>query len=182
MARTVVPLTDSKIKSAKPIKKDGIYKEYILSDGNGLHLLIKPNGKKLWEFKYKSPTLLKPRKTSMGNYPQTTLKIAREIRAKYQELLSQGIDIIDNKKRLEDEIKSKRNGMFPDVTLEWLAKESQRTTEDTQKGKLRVFTKDVIPFVRKKHISDVTIDDIIMILETRLLAKLKIKHSFLYQN
>ena len=113
-------------------------------------MVIKPNGRKLWEFLYKSPTLLKRRKTSFGNYPQTTLKIAREIRTKYQELLSQGIDPIENNKKLEDEIKSKRNGMFPDVTSEWLEKESQRTTEATQKGKLRVFTKDVIPFVRKK--------------------------------
>ena len=167
MARTVAPLTDSKIKSAKPNIVDGKYKGYTLADGNGLQLLVKPNGKKLWEFLYKSPTQLKRRKTSFGNYPQTTLKIARDLRVKYQELINKGIDPIDNKKYLEDEIRKKSNGMFIDVTSEWLEKEAQRTVEATHKGKVRVFDKDVIPFVKKKHISDVTIDDIIMILEIK---------------
>jgi len=133
---------------------------YILSNGNGLHLLIKPNGKKLWEFLYKSPTMIKRRKTSFGNYPQTTLKTARELRTKFQELISKGIDPVDNKKYLEDEIRKKDKGLFIDVTSEWLEKEPQRTVESTHKGKVRIFAKDVTPFVKAKHISDVTIDDI----------------------
>ena len=47
MARTVVPLTDSKIKNSKSNDKD-----YSLTDGQGLQLLIKKNGSKLWEFRY----------------------------------------------------------------------------------------------------------------------------------
>ena len=42
MARKVTPLTATQIKNAKP--KD---KAYTLPDGNGLQLLIKPDGKKL---------------------------------------------------------------------------------------------------------------------------------------
>ena len=36
-------LTDTKIKQAKPKEK-----EYKLSDGEGLVLVVKPNGSKLW--------------------------------------------------------------------------------------------------------------------------------------
>jgi hypothetical protein len=76
-------LVDTKIRNAKPKKnKDGLIKDYALSDGNGLQLLIKANGKKLWEFIYKSPTTLKRRKSTFGNYPQTTIITAREIRDK----------------------------------------------------------------------------------------------------
>jgi hypothetical protein len=35
MARITTPLTDTKIKTAKPSEKD-----YTLSDGNGLYLLV----------------------------------------------------------------------------------------------------------------------------------------------
>lgn len=44
-------LTDTKIKNLKPQDK-----AYIESDGQGLQLLIKPTGTKLWEFRYTSPT------------------------------------------------------------------------------------------------------------------------------
>jgi hypothetical protein len=91
MARQVIPLNDTKIKNSKSIEK-----AYTLADGQGLHLLIKPNGKKLWEFVFKSPSTLKRRKTSFGNYPDTTLKIARERRSECLELIASGTDPIEN--------------------------------------------------------------------------------------
>jgi hypothetical protein len=41
-------LTETAICNAKPKPK-----EFKLSDGAGLHLLIKPNGSKLWRFRYR---------------------------------------------------------------------------------------------------------------------------------
>ncbi|WP_176701740.1 integrase arm-type DNA-binding domain-containing protein [Gilliamella sp. wkB112] len=43
MARVVKPLTGKQIQSSKPQVK-----QYQLSDGKGLFLLIKPTGAKLW--------------------------------------------------------------------------------------------------------------------------------------
>ena len=57
-------LQNTQIKSVKPKEKN-----FTLSDGEGLHLLVKTNGSKLWEFKYNSPTTGKRRKTSFGTYP-----------------------------------------------------------------------------------------------------------------
>ena len=102
MAKVVTPLTDTKIKESKA--KD---KNYTLSDGNGLQLLIKINGNKLWEFYYTSPITLKRRKTSLGNYPKVKLKNARNQRAKYQELIINGIDPIDYNKKIKEELKEK---------------------------------------------------------------------------
>ena len=48
MARQVTPLTASRLQNAKPKNK-----EYKLSDGQGLYILIKPSGGKLWRFKYR---------------------------------------------------------------------------------------------------------------------------------
>lgn len=41
-------LTLFSVQNAKP--KDRPYK---LTDGNGLHLLVNPNGSKLWRFRYR---------------------------------------------------------------------------------------------------------------------------------
>lgn len=40
MAKITTPLTDKQIKAAKPIAKD-----YVLTDGNGLQLRVRTNGK-----------------------------------------------------------------------------------------------------------------------------------------
>lgn len=59
MARKTKPLTDTEIKAAKPQDKD-----YQLYDGDGLTLLIKSSGSKLWQFRYypypAQPKPLKP--------------------------------------------------------------------------------------------------------------------------
>lgn len=47
MARTTKPLTNTEIEKAKPQAS-----KYSLPDGQGLFLLIMPNGSKLWRFNY----------------------------------------------------------------------------------------------------------------------------------
>ncbi|MBT7118088.1 MAG: tyrosine-type recombinase/integrase [Candidatus Marinimicrobia bacterium] len=100
MARIVIPLNDTKIKNTK-IKE----KNYTLADGSGLQLLIKSNCTKLWEFIYKSPTKLKRRKTSFGNYPTVSLKQARTKRQQYQDLIISGIDPIEHFKDIKVKLK-----------------------------------------------------------------------------
>jgi len=101
MAKTVKPLTPKGIESDiiernKEIE-DGKRKnkDYTLSDGNGLQLLVKTNGKKLWEFFYIRQSTQKRAKTSFGIYPKVSLKDARNKRAEYQKLINNGIDPIE---------------------------------------------------------------------------------------
>jgi hypothetical protein len=66
MPKRIAPLTDTKIRTAKPTEKP-----QKLFDGGGLFLLITPTGGKLWRFKYRfggNEKLL-----SMGTYPGTSL-------------------------------------------------------------------------------------------------------------
>ena len=87
MARTAIPLNDTQIKNSKPKEKN-----YTLSDGQGLQLLIKSSGSKLWEFFYKDLISNKRRKTSLGTYPSVSLANARKKRIQYLEFLNSGID------------------------------------------------------------------------------------------
>jgi len=67
MARKTKPLTDTEIKATKP--KDADYQLY---DGDGLTLLIKSSGSKLWQFRYYRPVIEKRAKKSIGPYPSVT--------------------------------------------------------------------------------------------------------------
>jgi len=158
-------LNDMQIKQSKPQDKD-----IMLNDGGGLRLVVKKSGSKTWEFRYMSPTLLKRRKTTFESYPKVTLKNARIKRDNFLDLISQGIDPIENERKSKNEILASTNGMFKTVMYEWLDKESLRTIEVTHKNKIRVFEKDVLPYLKLKHIKDVDIDDIIKILETKQLS------------
>ena len=54
MARQTKPLSVKEIDAAKPKQSD-----YVLYDGDGLELLVKSNGSKLWSFRYIRPLKLK---------------------------------------------------------------------------------------------------------------------------
>ena len=80
-----MPLTDTAIKCAKPTDK--VRK---LSDGLGMYLLLNPNGSRWWRLDYRHSG--KRKTLSMGTYPDTGLKDARDKRDAARKLLAAGID------------------------------------------------------------------------------------------
>ncbi|ODU43534.1 MAG: hypothetical protein ABS92_10120 [Thiobacillus sp. SCN 63-374] len=73
--------SDATIKATKPQAVP-----YRLSDGSGLYLLVRPDGKKWWRLDY---THEGKRKTlSLGTYPDTGLALARTKAAKERELVA----------------------------------------------------------------------------------------------
>ena len=69
-----MPLTDTAVKNSKP-RPD---KPYKLPDEKGLYLLVSVNGGKWWRFDYRFDG--KRKTLSMGTYPDTSLKQARDKR------------------------------------------------------------------------------------------------------
>lgn len=78
-------LKDATIKALEPSNK--VVK---LSDGGSLFLLVHPTGTKTWVYAYRFAG--KQKKLTLGNYPQLSLKKAREARQDARSLLDQGID------------------------------------------------------------------------------------------
>ncbi|WP_171230688.1 integrase arm-type DNA-binding domain-containing protein [Ruegeria sp. HKCCA4008] len=74
-------LSDAKIRALKP--KD---KPFKTADFDGLFLLTKPNGSKLWRFKYR--WLGKEKLLALGKYPDVSLKQARSKRDEARSLLA----------------------------------------------------------------------------------------------
>ena len=155
-------LTDKEIKQAKP--KD---ENYSFNDGGGLRLLVKINSSKVWQFRYTFNG--KRKETTFKTYPTVSLQEARSRRKEYQELINKGIDPIEHFNTIKEENIIDTNGMFLNVATEWLNKEALRTKESTHKNKLRVFTKDINPFFKDKHIKEIEIKDIVKIIELKQL-------------
>ena len=89
MPRIATPLTDTKIKAAKP-RSDN--RDNVLIDGGGLILRVKPNGSKLWYLNYQKPHCKKRNNKSLGRYPELSLSDARALREKCKKALQKGID------------------------------------------------------------------------------------------
>lgn len=122
--KKVTPLTDTEVKNAKSREK-----EYTIPDGNGLQLLIKTDGKKVWEVRYTVDG--KAKKTTAGTYPAISLKEARSKRDDIKEKAIRGIDPIKEKRHAkaveqikQDEIKAEMvalNNTFEKVAREFLS-------------------------------------------------------------
>ena len=57
--------------------------------------------------------------------------------------------------------------MFLNVVDEWLENEAERTKENTHQNKVRIFENDINPFLKNKHIRDVTKEDILKIIKIK---------------
>lgn len=72
-------------KSNPPNQKEA---DYVLYDVDGLELLIKSSGSKIWQFRYIRPVTKKRAKKSLGPYPSVTLADARNYRTESRSLLA----------------------------------------------------------------------------------------------
>ena len=147
MPKLVRPLSDAEIKKAKP--KD---KQYKLSDGAGMSLMIFPNGTKSWRLDY---TFNKKRgSVSLGAYPDVSLKEAREKREATKRNIKDGINpsskIIDQKKQIE----ALRDNTFKDVALEYF-EIREDLSEGYIKDSIQKLTSDIFPYVKNMSMDDI---------------------------
>ena len=78
MPKRITPLAPLQVSNAKPKEK-----EYKLTDGGGLYLLVTPSGGKLWRLKCRFGGLEK--KLSLGAFPEVSLSAARQKREEAKE-------------------------------------------------------------------------------------------------
>lgn len=144
-------LSDTAVRQAKPAERD-----YTISDGNGLALLVHRNGSKYWTFRYSHQG--KRRKRSLGVYPQVSLKRAREKRDECRIRLAGGLDPAET--ALATEVSKKR---FREVADEWDAFRTPRLTQG-RKGSAaqarRYLDKDILPLIGDIAIVDVRRTDV----------------------
>jgi integrase len=141
-------LTDTTCKNAKPKEK-----QYKLADGNGLYLLVTPNGGKYWRMKYRVAG--KEKLLSFGVYPEVPLLEAREKRQEARKLLRTDTDPAQAKreeKRLS--ILNKQNN-FEAVAREWHENKKDSWTEQYGINVLHRLEMDIFPTLGKRPIADI---------------------------
>lgn len=142
MARMTRPLTNNEILKAKPQEKD-----FTLHDGDGLFLLIKTSGKKLWRFRYQRPNSSSRTNLSLGSYPALTLAVARQMRDQYLSLLAQEIDPQKQQEELSEQRQIELDSIFSVVAGRWFQLKSKSVTEDYAKDIWRSLEKDIFPTI-----------------------------------
>ena len=142
MARITRPLTNNEILKAKPREKD-----FTLHDGDGLFLLVKTTGKKLWRFRYQRPGSSSRTNLSLGSYPALTLAAARQIRDQHLITLAQGMDPQQQQEQASEQRQIELDSIFSTVAANWFQIKSRSVTEDYAKDIWRSLDKDVFPAI-----------------------------------
>lgn len=153
MARTTKPLTNTEIEKAKPQAS-----KYSLPDGQGLFLLIMPNGSKLWRFNYYKPITKKRTEMSFGAFPQISLANARQMREESLALLSKGIDPQKQREQDEHDKKMEIATTYEAVAWAWFEyrKSKRNFSEGYQKDVESLIRRNLLPHFGHLPISQIT--------------------------
>lgn len=150
MARLTKPLTDTEIKNARPKEAD-----YTLHDGDGLQLLIKTSGKKVWQYRYFRPFNQKRAKLTFGPYPEVTLADARQRRHEARTLLTKDIDPYIHQQSLRRQALEAQSNTFKIVAGQWLQLKKSSITADYASDIWRSLEKDIFPAIGEISITDI---------------------------
>ena len=151
-------LTDTQIRNLKPAEKARKY-----TDGGGLYLYIPKTGSKLWRMAYRFNN--KEKLLSFGEYPIVSLKDARTKRDEAKKLLADGIDPGRHKKEMKNAALLAEANTFEHVVLEWHDTQTVHNSEKDRERKLYTFRHYLFPALKRKPISEITAQDLLLILK-----------------
>ena len=148
-------------------------KQFKISDGEGLYLLVHPNGSKYWRFDFRFDG--KQKSSSLGVWPEVSLDQARIIRNSAKIKIREGINPIEEKRNkkifsknnndLEENVKtSKIKKSFdplqnPEINSSFLSSRKNNNFSD-----LKEFILDVSSDFSEKSFSEFAKEDMIKIL------------------
>ncbi|HGF0723618.1 tyrosine-type recombinase/integrase [Klebsiella sp. I138] len=143
-----MPLNDMQIRRAKPEAKT-----YTLGDGQGLSLLIEPNGSKSWRFRYRYAG--KPKMISLGVYPTITLADARSRRDDARKLVAEGKNPSEVRKEQKIALQTESESAFEKIATEWHQMKSTKWSEGYASDIMEAFKNDIFPYVGTRPIGEI---------------------------
>lgn len=147
-------LSDKAIQAAK--RKERPYK---LADGEGLTLLVNPNGSKLWRFRYRHEG--REKMLGFGGYPDTSAKLARGKRDQARKLLAQGLDPSGSRQAE----KTARGNTFEAIGREWLVLQEKKLAPATYAKAVWTLETLVFPYLGTRPIDKITATDVLKVLK-----------------
>ncbi|MGX1903358.1 tyrosine-type recombinase/integrase [Enterobacter asburiae] len=145
-------LTDTKVRAAKPEAK-----EYSLVDGDGMFLLVHPNGSKYWRFRFRFGG--KQHLMAFGVYPETSLADARQKREETRKLVAAGVDPREHKRAVKEE-KAKEVITFESVARDWHAS-NRKWSKSHSARVLKSLEDNLFDAIGKRNIADLKTQDLL---------------------
>ncbi|MGA7789581.1 MAG: integrase arm-type DNA-binding domain-containing protein [Xanthobacteraceae bacterium] len=153
-----MPLSSLAVQNAKPRENF-----YVLTDGNSLHLLVKPNGSRLWRFRYRFGG--KPNMLGLGSFPEISLADARAKRDDARKLLANGIDPSRQKKLNKIAAATSANNTFGSIAEEHLKNQEESGTAASTMVKNRWYLQDLAAPLTNLPITEITPAEILGLLK-----------------
>ena len=147
MPKLIKPLSDAEIKTAKAGDKD-----YKLSDGRGLFILIAKTGRKYWKMKYSFNG--KQKDLAIGEYPQVTLTQARGERDAAKDDLKRGID--PGLIRASAKTSVIAENSFEGIARAWHKRRSRELSKSHAIRQLQRLENNIFPYLGKMDINEIT--------------------------
>jgi len=151
-----MPLTDLKVRSAKPKEKP-----YKLSDFDGLYLLVTEKGQKWWRFRYRFNR--KEKLLSMGTYPEITLADARQRRDEARRQIAHGVDP-GAVRKAQKQADTKETETFEVIAREWHTKFKPSWTEGHATTIMSRLERDLFPWLGKRPIAEIKAPELLAVL------------------
>ncbi|MGE4303478.1 MAG: tyrosine-type recombinase/integrase [Novosphingobium sp.] len=137
-------------------------KDYKLSDGGGLYLLVRTNGSRLWRLNYRY--LGKHRTLAFGSYPEVSLADARSRRDEARRLLAAGRDPSHEQKVALAKARVEENDTFKTVALEWIGKQKREGMAEITLSKIRWLLDKAYPKIGTRPIAQITAHEVLFVL------------------
>src|SRR3984957_14715861 len=155
---TLMSLTQFAIVRALPKEKP-----YKLADGGGLHLLVRPNGSKLWRLRYRFNG--QENMLALGQFPSISLATARAKREEARSLLASGMNPSVKRKLDKIAAATAARNTFGDVAAEHLANLEANGTAATTMKKNRWMLQKLCTPIAKRPIAEITAAEILDLLK-----------------
>ncbi|EFK2117110.1 tyrosine-type recombinase/integrase, partial [Escherichia coli] len=143
-----MPLNDMQIRRAKPEAK-----AYTLGDGQGLPLLVEPNGSKSWRFRYRYAG--KPKMISLGVYPTITLAEARARRDEARKIVAEGKNPSEVRKEQKLALRIQSENAFEKIAREWHQMKSAKWSAGYASDIIEAFQNDIFPYVGTRPVGEI---------------------------
>ena len=143
-------LTDTAVRNAKPKEKP-----YKLGDSGGLYVIVRPNGSKLWRYKYRLGG--KANSRGLGKYPDVGLGEARRRRDECRQDVANGVDPMGRWKATHADDPA---DTFETVAREWYDSKVPNWVPSHASVVLMRLEKYVFPTLGARPIADISAQDI----------------------
>ena len=151
-------LTDTKVRA---LVATGKTKRHF--DGGGLYLEISPTGGKWWRFKYRLAG--KEKRLSLGTYPDTPLKVARDKADQARKLLAANVDPGAERRAVAASQAEAASSSFEAIAREWVETvHKQKVCEAQSSRTIGRLERDVFPWIGASQIDALKAPEVLKVM------------------